>query len=124
VREFALFVGVRSWLALASIALVSLRAAFRPGSRWRVVFDEVLQRWRARRNTTRARREVRVDGDATFVAFVYEEDCDVTLRLPPPGARPASEVNQHHVFGQSLEVAVLDVPRGAPLVLTLDSAPD
>src|SRR5690349_21812621 len=114
--------GARPWLALASMVLVSCTRHSDPAVDGVVVLDEVLQLARGEKRDA-ARRELRVDGAATFVAFVDEEDCDVTLRLDTPGGATSIEVN-NTMFGESLEVAVLEVPRGAPLVLTLDSAPD
>jgi len=113
---------VRLWLALASFALASCTRHAGPAVDGVVALDEVVQLARTGTHDV-ARRDIRVDGDATFVAFVYEDDCDVTLRLATGDGTPSSEVN-NTMFGQSLEVAVLEVPRGAPLSLTLDSAPD
>src|SRR6188768_3038565 len=99
----------RLWLACASMALVSCTRHADPAVDGVVVLDEVLQLVRAPKLDT-AHREIRVGSDATFVAFVDEEDCDVTLRLAAAGAAPAVEVN-NTMFGQSIEVAVLEVPR-------------
>lgn len=114
--------GVRLWLALASFALASCTRHADPAVDGVVVLDEVVQLARTGKQDV-ARRDVKVDSDATFVALVHEDDCDVTLRLATTDGAPSREVN-NTMFGESLEVAVLEVRRGAPLVLTLDSAPD
>lgn len=116
-------VRLRLGLALALITLASCTRQTEKPAGGLVVLDEDIQLRRGDQRDT-AQRELRVDSDSTFVAFFQEEDCDVTLRLATPtvGA-PVSEVN-NTMYGQSLEVATLDVPAGSRLVVTIDSAQD
>ena len=115
-------VRLRLGLALALFTLVSCtQQAERPAGGL-VVLDEVIQLQRGAQRDG-AHRELRADSNSTFVAFVHEEDCDVTLRLATAGGAPSTEVN-NTMFGESLEVATLQVARGARLVLSLDSAQD
>ncbi len=71
-----------------------------------------------------AQREFTVDADATFAAFVQEDDCEVVVKLEAtrPG-HPAAGVAVDTTFaGQGLEVAALDVARGSRLALRLEGA--
>jgi CHAT domain-containing protein len=119
-------VGARLCLALALVAISS--CAQRPGEPidGLVVFDEDVQLVRGEKRDS-AQREIRSDSPASFVAFVYEEDCDVTLRLEVAGETGAparfSAVN-NSMYGESLEVATLDVPTGSRLILKLESGQD
>lgn len=120
-------VAARLWLALASLAIAS--CSNQNGAEpvdGAAVLDEDIQLVRGEKRDS-AEREIRVDTDATFVVFVHEEDCDVTLRLTSSsGAHPParfSEVN-NSMMGESLEVATLDVLRGARLTMRLESAHD
>src|SRR4051812_12963895 len=87
--------GVRTRLGLVLVlfTLVSCAPPPEKPADGLVVFDEVIQLQRGEKRDT-AHRELGVDADATFVAFVHEEDCDVTLRLATTAAGASfSEVN-------------------------------
>lgn len=90
-----------------------------------VVFDGVIQLARGERRDS-AQREFEVRADASYVAFVEEEDCDVTLRLEAIRMKsPAvGDVVNNSLYGESLEVATLDAPRASTLVMRLESAHD
>jgi CHAT domain-containing protein len=91
----------------------------------RRVFDEDLQLIR-REHADSVQREIPVAADATFAAFVFEDDCNVTVRLEvehPDGTTASVEVDSSR-FGESLELAALDVPRESRLVLRLDGGQD
>jgi tetratricopeptide (TPR) repeat protein len=115
-------VGVPVWLALVALVTVSCSEQRGAPVGGRVVFDEDVQLVRGEHRDA-AFHEFPNDTDATFVAFVYEEDCDVALRLTAAGIAPTSEVD-NTMFGQSVEVATLEVPRGARVRLTLDGGRD
>jgi CHAT domain-containing protein len=118
--------GVRLSMALACLAIASCTRHQEVPIDGVVVLDEDIQLVRAERRDT-ARRELTADSGATFIAFVYEEDCDVTLRLEYASGTTASsrfsEVN-NTMFGESLEVAALAVPSGSSVALRLESAQD
>ena len=80
VREFARRVRVWLGFALALFVLASCTQRVEKPADGLVVLDEDIQLVRGAKRDT-AHRELRVDSDSTFVAFVHEEDCDVTLRL-------------------------------------------
>ncbi|HEY1225978.1 MAG TPA: hypothetical protein VGF26_01530, partial [Ramlibacter sp.] len=113
---------VRLGLVLASLALVSCTRHAAKAPEGIRVLDEDVQLVRGEHRDS-ARREIAVDRGATFVAFVHEEDCDVTLRLATEDGAAASEVN-NSMYGEALEVAVLDVPARTRLIVSVDSAQD
>jgi tetratricopeptide (TPR) repeat protein len=90
-----------------------------------VVFDELVPLVRGERHDS-AQHEFEVSAEASYVAFVEEEDCDVTLSLAtsPKASPPVSVAVNNSMYGESLEVATLDAPRGSRLVLRLESAHD
>jgi tetratricopeptide (TPR) repeat protein len=90
-----------------------------------VVFDDVMQLVRGERHDS-AQREFEVQADASYVAFVEEEDCDVTLQLEATSMKspPIGAAVNNSLYGESLEVATLDAPRASTLALRLESAHD
>ncbi len=118
--------GARLWLALTLVAISSCAQRQGEPIDGLVVFDEDVQLVRGERRDS-AQREIRIDSPASFVAFVYEEDCDVTLRLElagETGAPARSSAVNNSMYGESLEVATLDVPAGARLNVKLESGQD
>ena len=119
--------GVGTWLC----AFLALGAVSACGSREAspvegvVVFDDVLQLARGARRDS-AQREFAAEAEASYVAFVEEEDCDVTLRLEasPMRSPPVTTVVNNSLYGESLEVAARDAPRASRLVMRLESAQD
>src|SRR5688572_2471506 len=72
-----------------------------------------------------ATREVSVDGDAILVAIVDENLTDVRLKLSATDADdPAIEPVEveNNLEGTGVEIAVLAVPRGARVTVTLTGA--
>jgi tetratricopeptide (TPR) repeat protein len=90
-----------------------------------VVFDDVVQLVRGPHRDS-AQREFEVGADASYVAFVEEEDCDVTLRLEATSMKtpPVSVAVNNSLYGESLEVATLDARRASAVHLRLESAHD
>jgi hypothetical protein len=72
-----------------------------------------------------ARREFPVEADATYIAMVEEDGPDVKVRVTGENARGISaeaiEVDSKLV-GSGIELAVLAVPRGARLAISIESA--
>lgn len=114
------------WLALTLVAISSCAQRQSEAIDGLVVLDEDVQLVRGEKRDS-AQREIRIDSPASFVAFVYEEDCDVTLRLEAAGETRAparSSVVNNSMYGESLEVATLDVPAGSRLIVQLESGQD
>jgi CHAT domain-containing protein/Tfp pilus assembly protein PilF len=90
-----------------------------------IVDEEVTLERKAR--TDIAHREYRVEADATYVAMVEEDGPEVTVRLTHESARGIAaetiEVDSKLV-GSGIELAVLAVPRGAHLAISIESAPE
>jgi CHAT domain-containing protein len=118
-------VGARLWLALALAAISSCAQRQAEPIDGLVVFDEDVQLVRGAHGDS-VQREISVSADATLAVFVFEDDCDVTVRLEAVRAdRTSAAVEvENSMFGQSLEVAVLDVPRDSRVVLRLDAGQD
>jgi tetratricopeptide (TPR) repeat protein len=112
---------VRLGWALLSLAMASCTRHDGQAADGVTLLDKDVQLVRGERRDT-AQLEFTADQAATFVAYVHEEDCDVTLRLKAASA-PTREVNTT-MYGESLEVALLDVSAGSRLRVTLDSAQD
>lgn len=100
------------------VLLLPLLASCAPGARdptdGRLIVDDDLKLVRGEHGDT-VQREISVSADATLAVFVFEDDCDVTVRLEAvraDGSSASAEV-ENSMFGQSLEVAALDVPRGS-----------
>ena len=119
-------VRVRLGLALALLTLASCAQRAEKPVDGVVVLDEEIQLQRGEKRDA-AHRELRVDSDSTFVAFVHEEDCDVTLKLEAPGeaaADPRSARVNNSMYGESLELATREFRAGSRLVLQIDSGQD
>ncbi|HEU5134660.1 MAG TPA: CHAT domain-containing protein [Steroidobacteraceae bacterium] len=72
-----------------------------------------------------AQRELPVDGDATFVAMVDEDDTDVKVVLSHSGTQvdaPLTVEIDSNLQGEGIEIAVLDVPARSRLTVSLESA--
>jgi CHAT domain-containing protein len=75
-----------------------------------------------------ARRELDVEGDSILVAFVDEAPIaglltDVSLTLEIEGVPKATKV-ENGLRGAGLEIAALDVPRDARVVITMSGPPE
>jgi len=74
------------------------------------------------RNTDVASREIITDSEAIVVAIVDEQLTDVRLKLAAAGsaAKPVAPVEvENHQGGAGIEIAMLRVPRGSRVTLTL-----
>lgn len=114
---------VRLAWALLSLAMISCSRHGGTVADGVSLLDQDIALVRGERRDT-ATREFRVDDAATFVAFVYEEDCDVSLGLEARGASPSFRQVNNTMYGESLEVVLLDVPAKSRLLVALDSAQD
>ncbi len=115
----------RRWLTLLLPLLASCTPNARDADDSRLIFDDDLQLVRGQHGDA-VQREIPVAADATLAVFVFEDDCDVTVRLDALSAdrTTASVEVENSMFGQSLEVAALDVPRGSRVLLRLDGGQD
>ena len=110
--------------ALGTTLLVACSTRERPAVEGVLVFDEDVALVRGDRIDS-AHREFPVEGNATFVVMVVEDDTDVKLVLSHRGARgvaPATIEIDSSPEGEGIEIAVLDAPRGSQLTLSMECA--
>ena len=110
--------------ALGTTLLVACSTRERPAVEGVLVFDDDVALVRGDRIDS-AHREFPVEGNATFVVMVVEDDTDVKLVLSHRGARgvaPATIEIDSSPEGEGIEIAVLDAPRGSQLTLSMECA--
>ncbi len=111
------------WPLLGCIVLVACgaRSSFPDGA---VVLDAQVALTRDQ-SSDRATREVSVADDSILVATVDENLTDVTLGLAVvDAARTVSPVEvENHLDGAGIEIAAIEAPRGARVVITLAGPP-
>lgn len=112
----------RRCLLLSLLAISSCTAPAPPG-RGVVMFDQDVPLARGESLDT-AQREFAVDADATFAAFVQEDDCEVVVKLETlsPGHPVQGVAVDNALMGQGLEVAALPATGGSRLTLRLEGA--
>jgi CHAT domain-containing protein len=111
-------------VALAMLCAASLTACTRqPRGEGILLTDEAFTLTRGEKIDS-AQREFVVDGRATFVVIVEEDDADVKLTLSHTGEPPASiqvDSNQQGEEGDGIEIAVLDAEPASMLHILLES---
>ena len=108
---------------LSAVLLVSCSSGGRDAVDGVLVFDEVVPLVRGEK-VDAAKREVDVAGDATFVAMVDEDDYAIRIKLSHAGTAqiaPATVEVDSIMENESIEIAVLDAPKGSRLTLALQS---
>lgn len=110
---------VRFWALLCGVAAIASCTANSSTPNGIALLDEdiVLQR-QAQADT--ASREVTVNGDTLLVAIVDENFADVRVKLAAADVEPVEVEN--NLAGAGTEIAVLEVPRGAKVTVTLTGA--
>jgi len=71
-----------------------------------------------------AEREFTSSKDSIYVAMAHEYGADVSLRLSHDGPAPSSVEVESFMLDSGVEIAVLDVPRGARLKVALSGSQD
>ena len=112
--------------ALGAAFLAACSSEHRRPTVGTLIFDETVTLERGERRDM-ARREITVDGKATFVAIAEEDDLGLVLRMSHVGVpgTPAAKVEvDSRLYGEGIEIATLDAPPGTRLTVELESAHD